>query len=765
MQISGQKFNSETIEKIRYIIKEDSSISRRALSGKICEDMNWRSPNGSLKDMSCRKALLKLDRKGLISLPKVSGNYSFNKQADSKGSKSVPSLIAINCSLKDLGTVELVPVSSSEPKLSTIWNGLIENYHYLGYKPLCGAQLRYLVSCEKYGWLGAVSFCGATWHLKSRDEYIGWSDGARIDNLSKVISNSRFLILPGINVKNLASHILGKCTQRISQDWMERYGYKPELIETYVDPARFTGTCYMAANWVKVGKTTGRRVAERTNGKNSQPKDVYLYPLTRNWQSILCREPDIPFGSLSPVTDNADWVEREFGNIQLYDSRIKKRLFRLTRDFFASPGSLIPEACHGSEAEIKAAYRLFDNSKISMETILQSHYETTLERIKSERVVLAVQDTSFLNYTSHVTTEGLGPINHAKDNNIGLVLHDTMAFTPEGTPLGLLDVQLWARDEKEAGKSKLRKKLPIEEKESMKWIKSYRSLLKYQSICPETTIVSVGDREADIYELFLEAASRSNSPELLIRSDRGRRRKIDQEYVWDKISLEDVQGTTDIFIPGNGSRKKRIAKMEIRFAKVTLNPPKTKRHLLPVDVWAVYSVETDYPPDIKAPLEWLLYSTVEITTFNDAVEKLSWYAQRWGIEIYHRTLKSGCRIEDRLLSHTDRLETCLAVDMVIAWRIYYLIKQGREIPDLPCSVFLKEEEWKILCARFNKSTEEMPTLQESVRMIAKLGGFIGRKADGEPGVITLWRGLKKFDAMMAGYKLAVSVMARAGPLY
>lgn len=761
MRICGQQFNSETIQRIQSTVEQDPLISRGKLSRQVCEWLDWRSPNGKFCEVGCRKVLLEIDRRGLIQLPKIS-KASYFQQGTSREPVEVEGVAELNCSLSELGNIEIIPVPNRYSKLSSIWNDLMDRYHYLGRGPLCGAQIRYLVKSE-FGWVGGLSFSSASFRLKDRDEWIGWSEAARHENLQYVICNSRFLIIPTVRVPNLASHVLSQSINRLCDDWLERYNYKPVLLETFIDPQRFAGTCYKAANWLCVGETSGRRACQR-NEQNGAGKKIYMYSLESDWQSRLCREAVIELGSKPRPENPVDWVEEEFGTVDFYDNRLQERLYIITRDFFSQPGTLIPQACNGSIARAKASYRFFSNKLVNMDMLLKPHIESTAERIKEHRVVLAVQDTTSLNYTAHFNTEGLGPIGTAKDKSVGLILHDTLAFTVDGTPLGLLDVQCWARDPNDKGKKYLRHDLPIEEKESIKWLNSYRAVLVVQKLCPDTTLVSVGDREADIYELFYEATKDKESPEMLVRAERTRNRKVDDEYLWDKMFSEPVSGYQEVYIPGKGSRKARTAKLEIRFSQVTLKPPKGKK-LPPIELWAVYAREIEYPPDLKDPLEWMLLTTIKVSTFEDATEKLEWYTRRWGIEVYHRTLKSGCRIEDRRLNNADRIESCLAIDMVIAWRIFLLTMMGRETPEVPCDIFLKEEEWKVLYTYVNKTTElpeNPPTLQEAVRMIASLGGFLGRKSDKEPGTTTLWRGLQRLDDMVQFYRV-LQGNQRAGP--
>jgi hypothetical protein len=759
MEVCGQQFDYRMVEKIDAILKEEPSISRRRLSRRVCELLDWRAPNGKLRDARCREALAELHRLGRIKLPAAESHYGFlNRRA--RQEDKLPDSQDIRCSLKDLGNIEVIPISSRYSKAHRTWNALMERHHYLGSGRLRGCRIRYQVKSEKIEWLGALSFSASTWRLKDRDAWIGWSEKARRSNLQQVVCNSRFLILPSVKVPNLASYVLARALSRLCDDWEQRYGYRPALVETFVDPVRFSGTCYVAANWTKVGHTTGRTY-KQINGSSTGKKDILVHPLCPDWKEILCSE---PAANARPSCFD-DWTEEEFGSVELYDPRLKKRLFTIAKDFSCQPGALIPQACDGSIAKTKAAYRFFDNKQVSMQTLLKAHTESTVERIKSHRMVLAVQDTTTLNYTAHRSIEHLGPINTKKDKSTGLLLHGTMAFTPKGTPLGLLNVQCWARDPAQAGKKYRRKELPIEEKESLKWLTSYRAVAEIQKVCPETTLVSMGDRESDIYELFYEAKRNPAGPQLLIRAERSRNRKVENEYLWDRMSREEVSGCQVIHVPRRGSRSAREAKLEIRFAEVALKSPKNSK-LPSVSLYAVYAREVDYDADVKEPLDWMILTTLKVETFEHAADCLSWYTQRWNIELYHKTLKSGCRIEDRWLDDAESLEACLAIDMVVAWRVLWLTKAARETPDAPCDIFFDKDEWRVLAVWSTKKPAPLqpPTLGQAVRIVGALGGFLGRKGDGNPGITTVWRGLQKLEAMTIGFTMAEAhFKQREGP--
>jgi hypothetical protein len=638
--------------------------------------------------------------------------------------------------LRELGEVTVAPVSSRYAKESKVWFALLDRYHYLGSGPLCGAQIRYVVKSATHGYLGALAFSSASWALKARDNYIGWTEGARRANLHRVVANDRFLILPTVQVKHLASHVLSLALSRLPKDWERRYKLRPVLVETFVDPSRFAGTCYKAANWRYVGDTAGRR--------DGRAKQVLLYPLEGRWREVLCTEPPLRLAEKPRPEAPEHWAEEEFGTVRLYDDRLKQRLYTIAQDFSQNPQANIPEAC-GSKARTMGAYRFFQNPKVTMDVVLTPHTEATIERIKGHRVVLVPQDTTTLDYSAHPLTAGLGPTNTKGDHAIGLLLHDTVAFTEGGTPLGIVDAQCWARDPQEQGKKSRRKELPIEQKESMKWLRSFRKAAQVQRLCPETMLVVLGDREADIYELFLETRKEPDGPKLLVRAEKTRNREVDQEFLWDCMAQQRVAGCLKIHIPRRGGRTAREAWVRLRFAQVTLTPPRHCGAVPAIPVWAVYVAE-QARQTVDEPIEWMLLTTVEVNSFAEAQRRVEWYSGRWGIEVYHRTLKSGCRIEDRQLATADRLETCLGVDMVVAWRIYYLTMLGRESPQLPCTVLFKEIEWKALCCYMNKTPvppERPPSIREVALMIAALGGHLGRKGDGFPGTQTLWRGVLK----------------------
>ncbi len=269
---------------MRTLIAEDANRTRAELSRRVCQAVHWFKPDGGLKDMSCRVAMLRMQQDGLIQLPPPRRQRP--KTVIAITVESAPHG-AIDCPVHALPALELRLVGTGVN--SRLWNEFIHRYHYLGYQPLPGAQLRYWVYAGD-SLVALISFGAAAWMCAPRDQFIGWNHEQRQKNLHRVVNNARFLILPWVNSKNLASKILGLTARQLPQDWLHRYGYRPLVLETFVEQARFTGCCYRAANWNHVGQTKGRGKLGPA-GKISVPiKDVWLYPLEKKFRSgLVCQ--------------------------------------------------------------------------------------------------------------------------------------------------------------------------------------------------------------------------------------------------------------------------------------------------------------------------------------------------------------------------------------------------------------------------------------------------------------------------------------------
>lgn len=279
----GRLFTQEELGRIRDWVVTEPRPNRAALSRLVCQELGWLRPDGRLKDMACRVAMLRMHRDGLITLPPPEKGNS-NGRIRPKFTDASDPRPALTLAAGALGELEFRSVNTRRD--SSVWNELIERHHYLGYKPLPGAQIRYLVFAGPR-LLAALGFGAAAWKVAPRDQFIGWTAQERVRNLQRVVNNARFLILPWITSRNLASRILGGVVKRLGQDWQDRYGYRPVLLETFVDRERFRGTCYRAANWTCVGPTQGRGKLDRRRQRPLPVKDIFLYPLGQHFRREL----------------------------------------------------------------------------------------------------------------------------------------------------------------------------------------------------------------------------------------------------------------------------------------------------------------------------------------------------------------------------------------------------------------------------------------------------------------------------------------------
>jgi hypothetical protein len=726
----------ETLSWLCARIGLDPSLSRYRLAKETAARLDWRDAKGRLQEMACRKQLLALERQGQIRLPPPRRRPPLARPPPSE--TVWPSFTG---RLADLGAISLQPVAA-RTAASRAWNAMMDAHHPQGRGPLCGGQIRYLIVSERHGAIGGLAVSAAAWRLRAREARLGWTDAERAANLQGIVCNSRFLILPSVRVKHLASHVLGRLARQIASDWQARYGVVPWLMETYVEAAR-SGTAYRAANWIEVGMTTGRGRQNTTGKAELAAKRVFLYPLSRATLKRLC-----PQRATAPPS----WVHREFGGAKLGDRRLQARLMQLATAFFAKPQANIPEAC-GSLAAAKAAYRFFDHEQVSMDALLEPHHNATIERMRRESVVLVAQDTSSLCYTPHPGMQGVGPISNRVDGPQGLMVHSALAFRPDGLPLGILDIECWAREPAEFGKKHACDTKPIEQKESYKWLRALAPIAAAAAQCPNSRVVTLADREADIYEYMLDAHSRGLG--VVVRAKEPNRRLADEvQSLAMHMHLHPRAGELELSVPRRGRQPARTATLGLRHAALILKPPANKAHLPPIPVSVVLVREAAPPPGIGQPLEWMLLTSVAVASLTDAVERVRWYAARWGIEVFHRVLKSGCQIEERQLGTADRLQACLAIDAVVAWRIHHLTWLGRATPEVPCTAVFEDDQWQsVLVFKTRKPPpEQPPTLRQMIRAIAGLGGFLGRKSDGEPGTETLWRGLQRMDDIAAAFR-------------
>lgn len=282
MQICGRHFNPSELDWIRDQVENQPEINRAELSRLFCRRTNWRKPDGGLKEMSCRVAMLHLERRGLIPLPAPT-----TKPVVVKKIKHTPQGEPRADIYFQAGRLDLV-MEPVVQKTSALWNELIDRYHYLGYRRMGGAQMRFFVRAEGQV-VALLGFSAAAWRVAPRDDFIGWKEHERKRHLHLVVDNSRFLMLPWVRCKNLASRILSHAARKLPYHWQQRYHYRPLLIETFVEKDRFAGTSYKAANWICVGQTLGRGKWDHKKAFDKPVKTIWLYPLERRFKERLCQ--------------------------------------------------------------------------------------------------------------------------------------------------------------------------------------------------------------------------------------------------------------------------------------------------------------------------------------------------------------------------------------------------------------------------------------------------------------------------------------------
>jgi hypothetical protein len=464
----------------------------------------------------------------------------------------------------------------------------------------------------------------------------------------------------------------------------------------------------------------------------------------------------------------ATWTHEIVGEIALGDARLNQRLVRLVETFTENPAASIPEAC-GSWAATEASYRFFANEAVAPDEIIRAMAEATARRCWGLPLVVAIHDTTSFDYTGHTDTVGLGPLEHPQHR--GLFVHSTLVVQPlGGVPLGVIGQQVWARDPTTVGKRAQRKARPIEAKESARWLVSLREA--EERLGSRVQVLSVADREADVYEVF--ALGHQLRGNWLIRARHDRRLVGAEQHLRAAVAQAPVCATTTVEVPRTDERAARGASRRPAPAAPPTSPaaravgviaqwwaehPRVARlappTLQPARVGVVLVTEVDPPPGVS-PVHWLLLTSLPLETAEQALACVGYYRLRWLVERYHFVLKSGCQVEKLQLETAERLRRALAVYSEVAWRLLWLTYEARAQPAAPCTAVFATLTWHLLW-RKARPTLPLPVippdLRTTVRQIAQLGGFLGRTADGEPGVKTLWRGLGRLRDMEAGARL------------
>lgn len=703
-QILAQPKNTQLVKEL---LGQEAALSRSGLARELCRRLDLRDPKGNERIATTAKALRDLEAQGCWTLPRSTvpapqGWTPIRLPQAVKAATGVPK------SVEDVRGLKLVEVTT--PEETRIWNELILREHPLHECRLVGRQLRYLVASD-HGWLGALGFGSAALYLEGRDRWLGWNNSQRLEHLPRVLNMSRLLIRPKVRCQNLASHVLRLCTQRVAEDFERRYGVRPWLLESFVDRTTHDGASYKAANWIGVGQTKGRgRNGGRKAGKSI--KDIYLYPLVKEVAGRMGVAPPVVEAlDAASGLDGQGWADQEFGTCELGDPRRTRRLVKIVRDQAAQPSGSYAQAAGGKRHDLKGYYRLLNTKREEVDPagLLQAHRTQTIRRMKKEKTVLIVQDTTELNFTKRRGCAGLGQLgsNQTGAKSRGLDLHSCLAVGGiSGLPLGVLRQHGYA-PEPANGKDPQR---PIAEKESYRWLQGYADAAHIAALLPETQIISVADREGDMFELFdYRRRLPGKKAELLVRAKWDRSLEGSEEKLFAELAAAPLAKQWSFTVPrqrehaakpstpGRPGLAAREAQVEIRFKEVTVCAPQgpRTRDLPPLKLWAIL-VQEKHPPKGATAVRWLLLTTLPVVSVKQARKCIQWYCRRWRIEEWHRVLKSGCKILEHQNHSATVLLRAFAIDAVIAWRIMLLALLGRAVPELPAAVLFDPCECEVL---------------------------------------------------------------------
>lgn len=724
-QIKRTLATPESIEVVRRLLSDGLHANRSSVAKAACDHFGFFDACGRAQTAGCVKALRELERAGHFTLPAVIESGRGKGKTARRLDAPVPLPHGVPAQAGDVRGLVLIKVRTLEQM--RLWNEMMACEHPQGAGPLVGAQMRYLIGSD-HGWLGGFGFAAAALNLADRDQWIGWDATTRARHLYRVVGMSRFLIRQSVRCQNLASRVLGMALRGLAADFQAQYGYRPWLVESFVDTEQFLGTCYQAANWVAVGTSQGRGRQDRQHEHAKSVKTIYVYALESDFRARMGVAEPLGRPALEPGAglDGDEWAQHEFGGADLGDQRLNQRLVDSALALGATPGRAFCAVALGDMAAVKGYYRLIDkpdDSAVTMQAMLAPHRERTLQRMKAQPTVLCIQDGTDLNYSSLAQCEGLGSIgtNQTGARSAGLHLHSTLAMTTEGLPLGVLGAQCVAPTPKSDDDDRASSAIPIEEKKTFCWIEGLRDCEQMAAELPETRLVGVMDREADFFELFDEQRRRGKV-DLLVRAKHDRV-TLDQRNLFDATRRSAVKSRLLIAVPRQSARPKkskqhardghpkRTAQVQLRYREVELAPPKHHSGKLPIKLWVVHVRETR-PPAGTPRLEWFLLTTRKIVQVEQAEECLRWYCLRWRIEDWHRVLKSGCRIETLQHKTAGRLKRAIAINLVIAWRIMLMTLLGRQCPELPADTLFSDLEIEVLQAYAKKTALASPSGSE-----------------------------------------------------
>ena len=748
-----RQFSAETVTQV---IEKSSecAVTRGELARYLCELDDWHDSQGRPAISCARKALVTLSRKADFALPAAQPGVPEAPEAASAPA-GLDKLPGLRVRLSQLGEISLSLADERDQRRS--WDAMMTHWHPLGFKRPPGAQIRYWICSSRYGVIGGIAFSAASWHQKARDEWIGWDSSARAQNLAQVICNHRFLLIP--RVYGLASKVLQIACERVASDWKSHYKVVPVLAYTYVDQC-YRGSSYAAARWQRCKDLSSGR--PRRDADPVTQKAVWMKPLSDHWRESLTtvKRRAISKPKTVYLGKDAHWAEHEYARSSHPDGRVRARIVEMGKAWVDHHGESLP-VVFPNRADRKAAYRLLSNEQVSMEHLLEGHQASTAERCAAESVVLAIQDTTSLNYHGLSQTKGLVGIGGRGKGAKGILAHFGLAINEVGRALGAYTL--------DAGFRKLDKNAKEGDakmtKESERWLVGLDRAHELSKVCPNTRVITVCDREADLWPLLRQAVESQDG--LLVRSNGARKRKViledgSTEKLPVHMKNQPVIGYKKIKIEacgGKRKRKARKAKLALRACMVTLRAPVAEKDKTPTQMLAVSVDEVDTPYGQK-PLHWLLLTTEGEANIEQARKVIRWYELRWHIETWFSVLKNGTSITTRQFDHADDLRKCLVFDAVTACHIHDLNYMARNNPDVPAKIVVGAIQVRCLydylyyrgVRRSRAPPNPNPTIRTFVIDLASVAGFESRKSQPLPGTRKLWQAFALFTPALVMYR-------------
>ena len=719
-QIKRTLVQPESIDIVRRHLASNIHKNRTSLSKALCQHFNFSDARAGLQIGGCNKALRELERAGHFILP-VSGMPKTLK-SPRRLAVAVPDPVDVPALVGAVQGLALIKVDTLD--LMRIWNEMMICEHPQGAGPLVGCQLRYLITSD-HGWLGGFAFSAAALNLRDRDQWIGWDAQQHRAHLHRVLGMSRFLLRTSVHCQNLASTMLGMVLRQVGSDFETQYGYRPWLVESFVDTEHFLGTCYKATNWSAIGQTQGRGRQDREHKSAKSVKTIYVYAIEPQWRTQMgvAERAGVQPLEIGQGLDAAQWAAQEFGGANLGDSRLNERLVSSAQALGAMPGRTLSGARQGDWPAVKGYYRMIDkpdDSALNVDAILTPHRARTVQRMMAQRTVLCIQDGTDLNYNQLEGCIGLGVLskNQTGAKTRGLHLHSTFVVSTEGLPLGVLNAQFSAPQPKSQTETRQPASIPIEEKKTFAWIEGLRTCVELDKQLPNTRQINVMDREADFFELFDEQR-KTDKVDLLVRSQHDRSIGDEGGHLFESVRASPVCGEMVIQVPRQSTRAKkskqqakpghvqRSATVALRHLDIELRPGVYQKDKAPIELTVVHVQETSSPLDDE-PVEWFLLTTCDVSSPEQVQQVLRWYCLRWRIEDWHRVLKSGCNIEKLQHKTAERLKRTIAINLVIAWRIMLLTLLGRQCPQMAAEVLFSDLEIQVLMASAKKTTPTPP---------------------------------------------------------